>query len=526
MMPLKSVLLLALALLFLLGGYASGKEPDRDRDGLPDYREIHKYGTDPRKRDTDGDGKPDGDWDERREYAYTVRSVVRVLRPCRPEVMNDDYQDARVREETDRWVEVEVVHYPFNTNAEAIEGSRDWRRAARRLREFLEAGLVTNWDRALRETLFAELRERGVDPEKTTDRELVERTARWLLDRAKYTYRFGTYFVHFPDGKPAIYPGLEEAFRRERGNTEFPLEEHWQHELFGKGMFDNRSYGTCTSTAIYLTTGLRALGIPTRMVLAIPFVDPSDPEQLAMVREGITNNAVRAELLTRLRGLGKGFTAHTFNEVYVGGRWRRLNYRTLGQNIYGAGAMGMLTHVHTFDELSEAGLTVTWGVRYGKGERDEDFPHANPYRALAVSDEFGEHCGLENPEVPVPELPTEARITKAYWFHSEHRPAWISADAVRDDGSGHLLVHVAGSLKDLKAIYPDLGREFRLLAEGKDAVRAFAERGHWNQECYVRIPPEEYRKMEPGVTYRLVPVNPDTGPRWTVEEGVTIVPAR
>ena len=32
--------------------------------------------------DRDRDGKPDGDWDERREYTYTVRSVVRVLRPA------------------------------------------------------------------------------------------------------------------------------------------------------------------------------------------------------------------------------------------------------------------------------------------------------------------------------------------------------------------------------------------------------------------------------------------------------------
>ena len=26
---------------------------------------------------------------------------------------------------------------------------------------------------------------------------------------------FGTYYVHFPNGKPEVYPGLEEAFRRE-----------------------------------------------------------------------------------------------------------------------------------------------------------------------------------------------------------------------------------------------------------------------------------------------------------------------
>ena len=54
---------------------------DSDGDGLSDFQETHKYFTDPKKADTDGDGVPDGEWSERREYAYTIRNELEVLRP-------------------------------------------------------------------------------------------------------------------------------------------------------------------------------------------------------------------------------------------------------------------------------------------------------------------------------------------------------------------------------------------------------------------------------------------------------------
>lgn len=65
---------------------------DEDNDGLSDFQECYKYLTDPTQNDSDGDGVPDGDWRERREYQYIVRSVVHVLRPVTIEYLNDDYQ--------------------------------------------------------------------------------------------------------------------------------------------------------------------------------------------------------------------------------------------------------------------------------------------------------------------------------------------------------------------------------------------------------------------------------------------------
>ena len=495
----------------------SAAEVDSDSDGLSDYQELHKYFTDPRKRDSDSDGTPDGDWHERREFTYTVRTVVKVMRPCNTEVVNDDYQDARVLSETKTYVELEVIHYPFNSNARAINGLEQWQERAKTQRAFTKPGITTNWDQQMREDLIAGLREDGIDLDRLTDKEAVASVATWLLARGKYQYKFGTYFMDFPDGKARILPGLEDAFQREQGNTDLPFEEHLQCEVFGKGMFYNKRYGTCTSTAIYLTTGLRAAGIPTRMILAIPVVDGSDPRQIRMIEDNITHHKIRQTLLAGIPR--SGFAAHTFNEVHIGGRWVRLNYQTLGQNSFGSGAMGMLTHVHSFNDLSEAGLTETWGWRYGRGLTDETFRSSNPYRATEISDSFGKYCKLDNP--PVRE-PTVARITKIYWFFSDQRPKWVSADSVQSRDDGHILAHVDVPFKDLKTLYPKLAKEFPLIADGKPRIRARAERGYWSQECYLRIPAAEFAKLERGVPYKLSPVQGDSRYRWEVANEVRI----
>jgi len=524
-------------------------EGDSDGDGLSDFQETHKYRTDPQNWDSDGDGTADGDWQERREYSYTIRSVVKVMRPCNTDVVNDDYQDARVLAETDDYVELEVIHYPFNTNADAIRANANWKDDSAGMHEYLAAGMTTNWDDKMRQDLIAWLKSQGVEPQRLSDKQVVEIVPRLLLNRGQYAYRFGTYFVSFSKGEAQIFPGLEQAFRREKGNTDMPFQKHVQCEVFGKGMYDNKTYGTCTSTAIYLTTCLRALGIPTRMVLGTPVVDGSDPEQISMIEDRVSHDRVRQTLL---RGLPRsGFAAHTFNEVYVGGRWVRLNYSRLGQNSYGPDMLGMLTHVHTFNDLSEAGLTETWGWRYGRGERDGIFRHSNPYRASEISDQFGIHCTLENP-TPDDAGPGTLTISRAYWFGSSSRPRSIPADAVQQDGSGHLLAHVDHSIEpaELWPMYRSMDKQFVLKAEGHPDVPARAERGYWgtsdlykrsaiksekhpdgparaergyrSHEFYIRIGPDDYGKMVPDVTYRLVA--PDAGAsNWKIGPGVTIV---
>jgi hypothetical protein len=94
--PLALLLTLALSTPAAHPPGAVDSERDSDRDGLSDFHELHKYRTDPRSKDSDGDGIPDGDWDERREFTYSVRAVMQVLPPINVAALNDDYQDGRI----------------------------------------------------------------------------------------------------------------------------------------------------------------------------------------------------------------------------------------------------------------------------------------------------------------------------------------------------------------------------------------------------------------------------------------------
>src|SRR5262249_41593107 len=154
----------------------------------------------------------------------------------------------------------------------------------------------------------------------------------WLIKNTRYTNMFCTHYIDFPGGQPAIFPGLEAKFESDKGDPAWTVQQQLDRELLGRSMFANRSHGTCTSTAVLVTTVLRALGIPTRMVLALPLVDATDPAQVALVRDNLHHHRVQRTVLLGLSGI-KGYANHTFNEVFVGGRWVRLNDANLGQNI-------------------------------------------------------------------------------------------------------------------------------------------------------------------------------------------------
>ena len=519
---MKTTIVLTVCLQVVLSSMALADDLDSDRDGLSDYWEVHKYLTDPQKKDSDGDGVPDGDWHERREYTYSIRSVVKIIRPVNVEVINDDYQDVRVLAEKEKYIELEVIHYPCADIPVPIKGSRNWEDVAPALKEYVEPGPATNWDDPMRKDLLAELTADGIVVDELTDKQVVERVSSWLISRSRNLDKvFTTYYVYFPDGHPKIYPGLEGAFEhefnRDKDNYDWTLDQHFDHELLGKGMFYNKTRGSCTSLAVYLTTVLRALGIPTRMVVVIPAIDANDKDQLKMVEKGIHHHKIRQTLLSTYRNQ-HGFVAHTFNEVYIEGRWRRLDSSQLGADILGSG-MGLMTHVHTFSDLSEAGLAATWGLRYGTGGRDEIFQTSNPYCTMEISDRFGLYCEMPN---PAPKELRKVTITKVYWFFSDERPGWIKEQSVRKDKHGHMLAHVDASFDELRLIYPKLGKDFMLWAKGHPTLSARAERGYWNSECYIRIPEQEMNKMVKGVPYRLAPANPDRESKWIVNDEVCI----
>jgi hypothetical protein len=532
--------MLLAALLFVAAAQATptstqSLDVDTDGDGLSDFDEIHKYLTDPSKADSDGDGVPDGDWNERREYTYTVRTIVRVLPPITDDVLHDDYQDARVLERKDEYVELEVIHYPLNTVASAIVPDPKWREHTKPLERFVRPGLTANWDEPMRAALVAALAKDGIDAQKLDDKTLVERVSKWLFGHSKYVDGFTTYCSWFPNGKAEIYPGLEATAEHGKFEKSLSLDEQWRRELFARGMFETRVHGTCTSSAIYLSGCLRALGIPTRIVLAIPAVDASQPKELELVKNGITHKGVRRIMQEPLERSTKGWTSHTFNEVFVGGRWRRLNYDRLGQNILDAGYLGLMTHVDTFDDWADGGMAKTWGVRESRELPAKDvFGGMNPYCATEVSDQFGVHAKIANDWLLGPDEFQSLTIERAYWLDSPECKVDMKPRE-NDAGAGLAFVHVregkAGvGTRQYEAFHNHASHEFVLRAEGHPDVPARNARGLWAQpekglqEFDLRIEPDDLAKMVPHVKYRVVPVQTDDAEfRWSVAGDVFLV---
>jgi hypothetical protein len=509
---------------------------DTDGDGLSDFHEMHKYRTDPSRKDSAGAGTSDGGWQQRREFTYSVRAVLRVMAPYNLAAVHDDYQDVRVRKETKDTVELEVILYPLNSNAEAIQANPSWKKDYAGMKQFLDPGVTTNWDEAMRKDLLAALARDGIDPDRLTDKEVVEQVSRWLLARSQFRNMFCTFYVGFADGKPAVLPGLEEKFARDRGDPKWTTEEQFAHELFGKQMFAHRTHGTCTSTAVYQTTVLRALGIPTRMVLCIPLADSSDPTQIDMIERSLTNHRVRHDAILGTLAGGDSFASHTFCEVFVGGRWRRLNYTRLGQNILDPSCLGLMVHVHTFNDLSEAKLAETWGTRYANGQRDKDFPHSNPYRLLELSDHFGKVAKVPNP--PAEKEHRRITISKVYWPEAKDAPAEIRALRwERPAGSGRFFVHGdewhdnAGDYLQYKLFMRRSDPTFILRAQGQPDLSCqvtmsfFTNASQRLRELEVLIPPADYARMAKGVPYTLHAVNGKNGYEWQVKGGLTLTRA-
>ena len=511
-----------------------GADPDSDGDGLSDHQEIHKYFTDPARADSDGDGTPDGDWDERREYAYTVRTVLDLLRPFDEEtIVQDDYQDARVLRKTKRTVRLEVIHYPFNTNAHAISADPKWRRrVARTMKAWIDPGPTSNWDRRMQKQLLEELAADGIDAKKLDDRELTRELADWLMKRAEFEDSFTTFAVEFVRGEPKLHSKLRTGIRedlRAKGRTE---EEQYDRELRGKGMFENRIRGTCTSSAIYLQTSLRAAGLPSRTIICVPTLDASDPDEVAMIEPNIAHHGMRRLLLESAERRGRSWASHTFNEVWIDGRWRRLNYADLGQNILDPGMMGLMTHVHTYRDHADAGL-VAWGLRDHEKPRDDAFGGSNPYSCVELSDRFGAHADVPNPEPGAPHR--RLTVQRLYWFDDPIKHPIVNMRLDDPETAGHLVMHVGeGHLGEGNEQYADfydrVDKRFVLRAKGRrrHEVAAHAARGYWTRveegvrDFYLRIDPDEFSRMKKGVEYELVAVDQAGEVRWAVADGVTI----
>jgi hypothetical protein len=353
------------------------------------------------------------------------------------------------------------------------------------------------------------------------------------MNRAATTNAFAIWDVYFPGGKPAVYPPLQAAFDEQKPDPSWTTQQMLDHEVLGRQMFYNKVHGSCTSSSVYMATILRALGIPTRIVVCIPPADGNDPKQVAMLLNAIHHHKARAAIR---RGLSEahGFANHLFNEVYVGHRWVRLNYDTLGQNILDENYFGLLTHIATCRDISDLPLAQTWGARFNAKASDQPaLSSVNPYMLLSASDHFGRHSHVPNADIPVIHSLT---VGKVYW-KGDALPSAFGAGTWDHLQGIDLLVSVRGwtydQYHDVPAAAITIGAHFTLQAPGYPDVAMTLLKGDisYNSHSggFIGIPgviaPDEEKKLVPGVAYTLHPADtPPQGFAWTVPDTVTVTP--
>ncbi|HYF48653.1 MAG TPA: transglutaminase domain-containing protein [Planctomycetota bacterium] len=469
---------------------------------------------------------------ERYEKSYSLRAVMKILKPVR--AISNDYQDARIIEEDERTTTIEFTIYPLNNEGRKVEANPDWRSDNERdpaLQEYLKAGVTTNWDAPMRAQLVKELKAAGIDPEKLDDKILVEQTVRWLLKNTKQLNMFCTYDIEYSSGAPRILPALEPHFQKNKGHKDWSVEQQLEHELFGRSMFLNKTCGTCTSTAVYLTTVLRALGIPTRMILTVPIVDGNNRDEVELLRTNLRHHRVRNIAYTAALDM-PGFCAHTFNEVYVGKRWVRLNFSVLGHNILDPNCFGLIAQVNSFNDLSEVKLAETWGIHSAITRSDADFPSVNPYRCLKLSDHFGEKARIENPPL---ELRVHRTVTigSAAWGHAKETPyALRSITEGLPQDRKYLLLHAEEWFDDqpgtqFRPFKNTATKKFKLVAGG-DSIPLLFTYGYCTspeeklREFITEVSAADYERMSDSAEYELVPVDQDKNFVWNVKEGLRV----
>jgi hypothetical protein len=169
------------------------------------------------------------------EDTYTITATLELVRPFNPADMKDDFQDVRVLKQDADSCTVEITYHPLFRPE--IGANANWREEYAGMTEYLRPTPTENWDEAMQRDLLAEVRAAGIYLERLTDRQVVEQVSRWAMRRSRSTNAFAIWTLHFPDGKPAVYPPLQAAFEREKSKEGKTDQQMFDQEALGRSMF-------------------------------------------------------------------------------------------------------------------------------------------------------------------------------------------------------------------------------------------------------------------------------------------------
>lgn len=280
---------------------------DTDGDSLLDYEETRKYKTNPLKKDSDNDGAEDQQWDERREYAYTIQIIIDLRPPFNIEQMNDFHQDARVLEEFGNNVtRVEVILYP---EAEMIINP-SWYQPVES--EFTQRTYTKNYSKDMQKNV------RKLIAGSKTDIQAVLRILEAIKAMETVFYALPVNIYRSKAGEiveePAFVPSGSAA-------TNLTIDEIKKNMFFADSMYKRRIHSGCGSISTLRGAMLRSAGIPEKIIDTIPL-------GFYYLRDETTVKLKNKYRLKELPLENHAFLSeHYFNIVLIGNQWIRVDNR-------------------------------------------------------------------------------------------------------------------------------------------------------------------------------------------------------
>ena len=344
---------------------------DSDADGLTDYEEIRKYLTNPLESDSDGDGIGDSDWDERREYTYSIQAIVDLRPPFTLEEMQDFYQDVRMIEELgDDYTRFEVILYP---EAREIINPAPFEPKDN---QYTAPTFTKNYSAAMQDQLGDLVKDALTDLEATLRiiRYLKAETRTIEIDKdLGYSTDLPLDFcMHLNPEGDLIKKGLGET-------SHTSMEEIESYVLFADSMFERGTRGACGSTSTLRGAMLRSVGLEEKLIFTIPllYFYENDGTEVKIKDE------YRDEEYTMLpEGIPAGVD-HFFNMVRIGARWIRVDHAIMnGTNIYNK--QGLYLKLLEQHEILEDDFTQYWNDETTWCEK-------RPYKYVSIIEQEAQH---------------------------------------------------------------------------------------------------------------------------------------
>ncbi|MFA5135756.1 MAG: transglutaminase domain-containing protein, partial [Patescibacteria group bacterium] len=380
---------------------------DTDNDGLSDYDEYLKYRTNPNLADSDSDGTNDNDWDERREYTYSIKVHGKTLLRADIDSMNDFFQDAKslgtFTYNSVTGLEYEAIIYP-----DAVQLLIPKINYAGTYSSSLDPYLGSSATITLSPQMKEKVQDIVEQISVATDLNVVDTLLKWLRENSldvisEVSGGYGPSMLFemtaTEGGFSLLRQNTPNAYRTANGEQTFE-----RFEIFSDQQFRSGIHGSCGSTTELLTGLLRAAGIPIRMMNAIPLFPHENEAYYQTLIAGLHNTDLQTLLTGYISGENE-IMNHFTPEAYINGQWVRMDQ--VGPDDAGIGPLldGMpnikllsMADYTEFDMAGNEGALGNTGPNWG------DIGSTPLYHTISLTDQYAIHT----PSGTLPSKETES----------------------------------------------------------------------------------------------------------------------